>query len=146
MQSTDWIKIIIKKIPSYCVYQPQCDGISYYLAFRRVRIVSVGVTGTDLTVLSMGEAFRLLIPGNLPCNSNGFLLCSGSNRCPGITGTLNLPASVGMWSNMLIPSSHIMPPPERADRTVVQYSRATVLCDRFVPPGVRLTKLAFSSA
>ena len=53
---------------------------------ERVRLM-----GSNLTVLSMGEARRLPISRNLPGDCSGFPLRIGSHRCPKISGTLDLP-------------------------------------------------------
>ena len=68
--------------------------------------MTVGVTGTNLAVLAVDETLGMLIPGNLPCDGSGLLLGSGASGCSGVTGSLDLPATLGVGGNMLISSSH----------------------------------------
>ena len=76
------------------------------LALGRTGIMTVGVTGADLTVLAVDETLGMLIPGNLPCDGSGLLLGAGASGCSGVTGTLDLPATLGVGGNMLISSCH----------------------------------------
>ena len=66
----------------------------------------IRVTGTNLAVLAVDETLGMLIPGNLPCDGSGLLLGAGASGCSGVTGTLDLPATLGMGGNMLISSCH----------------------------------------
>ena len=50
----------------------------------------------------MGEALRFLISGNPPSDRHGFPLRIGSHRCPRVTGTLDLPATLGVGRSMLV--------------------------------------------
>ena len=56
----------------------------------------------DLPIRAMDNQFGALVPGNLTGNPDSFLLCGSPSRCPGVTLTFYLPASVRMRRNMLI--------------------------------------------
>lgn len=72
--------------------------------------MAVGVFSSNLAILSMNQEFRVLIFGDASPNVNGFFLSCCSDSCPRITGTLDLPATFGVRSNMLI-LPHINTPP-----------------------------------
>jgi len=94
-------------------------------------VVAVRITGADLSIFAMCKTFGMLIPSNLLRNGHSLFLGVSSNRCSRISETFYLPTAFGMGRSMLISSSHITPPPEQFDRTVVRCFRATDLCGRF---------------
>lgn len=106
--------IIVKKSHRpVCTSHRRWDLIQ--LSFRRVGIMAVGVFSSDLAILSMNQEFRVLISGDTSSNVNGFFLGCCSDSCPRITGTLDLPATFGVRSNMLI-LPHINTPPHSRGR------------------------------
>ena len=64
--------------------------------------MTVGIAGTNLAVLAVDETLGMLIPGNLPCDGSGLLLGAGASGCSGVTGSLNLPATLGMRGDVLV--------------------------------------------
>ena len=68
--------------------------------------MTVGIAGTNLAVLAVDETLGMLIPGNLPCDGSGLLLGAGASGRSGVTGSLDLPATLGVGGNMLISSCH----------------------------------------
>lgn len=68
--------------------------------------MAVGVAFANLTVLAVDETLGVLVPGNLPCDGSGLLLGAGASGCSGVTSALDLPATLGVGSDMLIASCH----------------------------------------
>ena len=86
-----------------------CGGEISYLALMGIGIMSIGITGTDLPVLSMDQSFRMLVHSDGTGNGSSFSLGAGSDRCSGVTCSLDLPAALGMRCYMLVSSHKIIP-------------------------------------
>ena len=68
--------------------------------------MTVGVTFANLSVLTMNEAFGVLVSGNLTRDGSSLLLGVGASGCSGVTSAFDLPATLRVGGNMLISSCH----------------------------------------
>ena len=64
---------------------------------------------SDLTIRTVDNQLRALIPGNLASNPNSLLLCGCPNSCTAVACALDLPTSVRVRCYMLILSQRSHP-------------------------------------
>ena len=77
-------------------------GGEAYLTFRRVRIVSIGVPGSNLAITTMNQDFGLLTDSDAAGDSLSFSLSGGALGSPGVTCAFDLPATGRVSGDMLI--------------------------------------------
>lgn len=88
------------KKPPHCVYQPRCGG-GDYLTFRRMRVIAIGVFGSNLTIATMNQNLRLLVDGDTASDNLSFCLSGSTLSGAGIAGSFDLPTTGGASNDVL---------------------------------------------
>ena len=86
------------------MYQPRCGGI-IYLAFGRIGIVTVRVTGADFSVYTVNQNFGMVLNGLLSCHQTSLFLGLGNVGGTGVAFYDGLPVPVRPFGNVDV-SSH----------------------------------------
>ena len=117
-------------IPNKGVAPKHNTPFSLHLPFRRIRIVAVWITFTNLPLSVMDKQLRSLIFRNLFANLNSFSLRIGNNSRSAVACAFHLP-SVRMWRYMLI---------SRHNHTSLSVALGTAYC---TPVHVGIIRLSF---
>ena len=85
------------------------ERLKMQLSFGRIRIMPIRVFLADFSSSPMNQPFRLLVDGNSARNIGSLFLSAGSDGRSRISGSLNLPSTLGMRRHMLVLSHRRLP-------------------------------------